>query len=89
MNSKTLSEKLITHNKNNKADFFIWTVKKTQRSSVAVRFTKSIIKDYKLTDSKGDYMYDGETFTLFNTNQYNFTDIRNTTYQKGFEYIEE
>ena len=73
MNSKTLSEKLIIHNKNNKVDFFI----------------KSIIKDYKLTALKGDYTYDGETFTLFNTNQYNFTDIRNETYRKGFEYIEE
>lgn len=73
MNSKALSEKLIIHIKNNKVDFFV----------------KSIIKDYKLTDSKGDYMYDGETFTLFNTNQYNFTDIRNETYRKGFEYIEE
>lgn len=73
MNSKALSEKLIIHNKNNKVDFFI----------------KSIIRDYKLTTLKGDYTYDGETFTLFNTNQYNFTDIRNETYLKGFEYIEE
>jgi hypothetical protein len=73
MNSKVLSEKLITHNKNNKVDFFV----------------KSIIKDYKLAATKGDYTYDGKVFTLFNTNQYNFTDIRNETYRKGFEYIEE
>ena len=52
------------------------------------KYVENIIKDYKLTASKGDYTYDGKIFILFNTNQYNFTDIRNETYQKGFEYEE-
>lgn len=43
----------------------------------------------KLIVSKGECVYDGKVFVLFNTNQYKFTDIRNETYQKSFEYIEE
>ena len=52
------------------------------------KFISNIIKDYKLTSSKGDYTYDRKTFVVFNTNQYTFTDIRNDIYQKGIKYEE-
>jgi len=52
------------------------------------KFVSNIIKDYKLTSTKGDYTYDQKTFVLFNTNQYTFTDIRNDIYQKGIKYEE-
>lgn len=52
------------------------------------KFVSNIIKDYKLTSSKGDYTYDQKTFILYNTNQYNFTDIRNAFFYKGIKYEE-
>lgn len=52
------------------------------------KFVSNLIKDYKLTSSKGDYFYDQKTFVLFNTNQYNFTDIRNELFHKGIKYEE-
>jgi len=57
-------------------------------SSKIDKFVTNIIKDYKLTSSKGDYTYDQKTFVLYNTNQYNFTDIRNDLFRKGIEYEE-
>jgi hypothetical protein len=57
-------------------------------SSKIDKFVTNIIKDYKLTSSKGDYTYDQKTFVLFNTNQYNFTDIRNEIFRKKIDYEE-
>ena len=52
------------------------------------KFVSNLIKDYKLTFSNGDYTYDQKIFVLYNTNQYNFTDIRNDIYRKGIKYEE-
>ncbi len=52
------------------------------------KFVERIIKDYKLTASKGDYKLTDDEFILFNTNQYNFTDIRNEAFQKKIPYEE-
>ena len=49
-------------------------------------FVKSLIKDYKLKDL--DFSLSESCFTLFNTNQYNFTDIRNEIFKKNFSYEE-
>lgn len=52
------------------------------------KFIVEIVKDYDLKLSKGDYTYDQKIFVLYNTNQYNFTDIRNDIYRKGIKYEE-
>lgn len=51
------------------------------------KFIEQIIKDYKLMLNV-DYTYDEKIFTLFNTNQYRFTDIRNEVFHKNFDYQE-
>ena len=52
------------------------------------KFVEKSIKDYKLTLTKGDYIYENGLFTLFNTGQYNFTDIRNDAFRSNVEYEE-
>lgn len=52
------------------------------------KFIEKVIKEYKLSESKGDYSYKNKLFTLHNTNQYNFTDIRNDAHKAGIEYEE-
>ena len=49
-------------------------------------FIKGLIKDYKLKDDC--FIFENNTFTLKNKNQYTFTDIRNEIYQKGIKYEE-
>lgn len=72
LNEATLSKKLII-----KAD-----------SSKNQKFIEKVIKEYKLSADKGDYIFKNNVFTLFNTNQYNFTDIRNDAYKSKVEYEE-
>lgn len=52
------------------------------------KFVEKIIKENELKKDDGDYIYNESKFTLFNINQYKFTDIRNEVFQKNFDYQE-
>ena len=52
------------------------------------KFVFNIIKDFKLSSDKSDYKINEKTFELYNTNQYNFTDIRNEIFRKKIDYEE-
>ncbi len=56
--------------------------KKTQN------FIEKIIKEYKLKKDNGDYSIENKKFTLFNNNQYRFTEIRNEVFRKKIKYEE-
>ena len=57
-------------------------------SSKNQKFIEKTIKDYKLSKEKGDYTFENNVFILFNTNKYNFTDIRNDAFRNKVEYEE-
>mgnify|MGYP007124367310 CR=1 FL=1 len=52
------------------------------------KFVFDIIKDFKLSSDKSDYKINEKTFELYNTNQYNFTDIRNEIFREKIDYEE-
>jgi hypothetical protein len=52
------------------------------------KFIENIIKEYKLSSSNKDYILTDKSFTLFNTKQYTFTDIRNDLFKKKISYDE-
>jgi len=57
-------------------------------SKKARNFIEKIIKEYKLKKDNGDYLLEDNKFTLFNNNQYKFTEIRNCVFMKKIEYEE-
>ena len=52
----------------------------------AKKFAEAVIKNYSLTT--GDYEYTGEMLTIYDTNHYVYTDIRNEAYSHKLEYEE-
>lgn len=98
-----LSHGMITHEmvkvKNIYNEFFsmeVWNMKKIKSIKLEIeiknkkiqRFVEKIIKENELKKDNGDYIYNESKFTLFNTNQYKFTEIRNEIFHKKINYEE-